>query len=402
MVELEEKVRRMEIDIIMIQESKLRSLDKDPRIAGYSTVRKDRDVGMGGGLVTFTKEDIPFITVNHYHGLPDSKLEALIIDLNPATLHRMTCVNVYRPPSRRAHQVQDFSTSELPTAQNIIIGGDLNVHASSWDQWQPEDEMGAKLEDWMADNDFGIVNDGSATRVNAGTGGRSAPDVTMVNNFWLDKVEWSTIECMGSDHLPIIITVDCPLSTLKPPPITELRWNWAKADFEGFSRDVEVSVMSTPLHIATASLDARMRYLNESMLSAAKVNIGKVKATTNDKEWMSRENKRCNKDAQPPQKRHCGKQKGMGQCMPKGSAVDSLQQRGQMAGIHYQRQPQRKSQQNLVDYQIAERKVCIEHKERDAYAQWQELLYQQGKGRCIHDEVRSCLPIVHPQAGTPK
>ena len=183
MVELEEKVRRMEIDIIMIHESKLRSLDKVPRIAGYSTVRKDRYVGMGGGLVTFIKEDIPFIAVNHSQGLPDYKLEALIIDLNPATLHHMTCVNVYRPSSRRAHHVQDFSTSELPMAQNIIIGGDLNVNASSWDQWQPEDEMGAKLEEWMADNDFGIVNDGSATRVNAGTGGRRAPDVTMVNNF---------------------------------------------------------------------------------------------------------------------------------------------------------------------------------------------------------------------------
>ena len=282
MAELEEKVRRMEIDIIMIQESKLRSLDKDPRIAGYSTVRKDRDVGMGGGLVTFIKEDIPFIAVNHSQGLPDSKLEALIIDLNPATLHRMTCVIVYRPPSRRAHQVQDFSTSELPTAQNIIIGV-ISMCTPVLD------EMGAKLKDCMADNDFGIVNDGSATRVNAGTGGRSAPDVTMVNNFWLDKVEWSTIECLGSDHLPIIVTVDCPLSTMKPPPITELRWNWAKADFEGFSRDVEVSVTTTPLHLSTASLYARMRYLNEAMLSAAKANIGKVKATTNDKEWMSRE-----------------------------------------------------------------------------------------------------------------
>ena len=47
--------------------------------------------------------------------------------------------------------------------------------------------------------------------------------------------------------------------------------------------------MTAPHHIATASLDARMRYLNEAMLSAAKANIGKVKATTNDKEWMSRE-----------------------------------------------------------------------------------------------------------------
>ena len=76
---------------------------------------------------------------------------------------------------------------------------------------------------------------------------------------------------------------------MNPPPITELRWNWAKADVEGFSRDVEVSVMSTPLHIATASLDARIRYLNEAMISAAKVYIGNVKAKTNDKEWMSRE-----------------------------------------------------------------------------------------------------------------
>ena len=125
--------RTLDTDIILIQESKLRSADKDPKITGYATVRKDRDVGMGGGLITFIKDDIPFIAVNHALGLPESKLEALIIDVNPDSLHRMTCVNVYRPPSRRAEQRQDFSTSELPTAQNVIIGGDFNVYASSWD-----------------------------------------------------------------------------------------------------------------------------------------------------------------------------------------------------------------------------------------------------------------------------
>ena len=95
MVELESMARKLDTDIILIQESKLRSADKDPKITGYETVRKDRDVGMWGGLVTFIKDDIPFIAVNHALGLPESKLEALIIDVNPASLHRMTCVNVY-------------------------------------------------------------------------------------------------------------------------------------------------------------------------------------------------------------------------------------------------------------------------------------------------------------------
>ena len=209
------------------------------------------------------------------------------------------------------------------------------MHASSWDQWQHEVEICVKLKDWMANNDFGIVNDGSALRINAGTGGRSAPDVTMVNNCWLDKVEWSTIEYMGSDHLPIIVTVDCPLSTMKPPPITELRWNWANADFEGLSSDLEDSVMTAPHHIATASLYVRMRYLNEAMLSAA--NIGKVKATTNDKEWMSREIREVIRT-----RNRLRRYIVVG--MPKDSAADSHQQRGQMTGIYFQCRSQCTSQ----------------------------------------------------------
>ena len=85
--------------------------------------------------------------------------------------------------------------------------------------------MGSKLEDWLADNDFAIVNDGSATMVNAGTGGRSDPDVTLINDSWLDKIEWSTMNYIGSDHLPISVIVDYALVSLKPPPITELLWN---------------------------------------------------------------------------------------------------------------------------------------------------------------------------------
>ena len=130
MVELEEKVRRMEIGGV---ETTVFGQGSEDRWVFHRS--QGQRCGHGRGSRHLYQGGHPFHRVNNSHGLPDSKLEALIIDLNSATLHRMTYVNVYRPPSRRAHQVQDFSTSELPTAQNIIIRGDLNVHASSWDQW---------------------------------------------------------------------------------------------------------------------------------------------------------------------------------------------------------------------------------------------------------------------------
>ena len=65
MVELEYQIRKFNLDIIMIQETKLRALDKNPAIKGYSTVRKDRGVGSGWGLLFFIKEDIPFTTIGN-------------------------------------------------------------------------------------------------------------------------------------------------------------------------------------------------------------------------------------------------------------------------------------------------------------------------------------------------
>ena len=45
MVELEDMIRHTEIDLIMIQESKLCSKDRNPSLPGYSTIRKDREYG---------------------------------------------------------------------------------------------------------------------------------------------------------------------------------------------------------------------------------------------------------------------------------------------------------------------------------------------------------------------
>ena len=112
-------------------------------------------------------------------------------------------------------------------------------------------------------NNFGVANDGSATRTNTGSGGSSAPDVKLVHNSRLDRVDWSTTDCMGSDNLPIVMSVDSQIVTLQPLPITELRWNWKKTDFVSFSNKVEDTVNNAPSSLEEASIDTGARFLNE-------------------------------------------------------------------------------------------------------------------------------------------
>ena len=147
MVELEDRIRKLNLDIIMILEMKLRALDKNPAIEGYSTVRKDRGVGSGGGLLFFIKEAIPFTTIDNTPSAQNSLLEIQSIELRSKTFVKTLLFNVYCPPSRGANYGNEFEMSELPHDRNAITGGDLKVHSQLWDRWHPEDSLGSNLEE---------------------------------------------------------------------------------------------------------------------------------------------------------------------------------------------------------------------------------------------------------------
>ena len=58
--ELTQLAQEHKADIITIQESKLTKTSKTPTIPNYTTLRKDRTINTGGGLITFVKNDITF------------------------------------------------------------------------------------------------------------------------------------------------------------------------------------------------------------------------------------------------------------------------------------------------------------------------------------------------------
>ena len=135
--------------LIMIQESKLRATDPDPKLKGYTTIRKECGVGRDGGLITFVNDYIPFTVVTHTEAVEGSLLEILLVNINLVYLSKTTCANVYCLPTRGSQQGSEFDTRELPYAENTIVGGDLNAHSRLWDSWQPEDRLGGKVEIWL-------------------------------------------------------------------------------------------------------------------------------------------------------------------------------------------------------------------------------------------------------------
>jgi endonuclease/exonuclease/phosphatase family metal-dependent hydrolase len=243
-VELERCLREFDIDVVVLQESKLLEKNRTPQFQGYSAIRRDRHAEggtgerRGGGLLTYVKEDIPFSAVELSEAPVGSLLERLCVEIRAGQEGRLRITNVYCPPIRGETAASAFNTCGLPASKRDIVLGDLNAHSPLWDRLQPSDNRGEAIEGWMMEKDFAVVNDGTPTRVNRGTGRGSAPDVSLVHQSQVDKVGWGCLECLGSDHLPILLEWECRVEVLKAR-VPSLRRSWGKADWEGYATSVE-------------------------------------------------------------------------------------------------------------------------------------------------------------------
>ena len=155
------------------------------------------------------RDDIPYSRVGNQYRPPTPDHSSYVAasriftpDKSPILL-----IDVYSPPARwsagQGTQEQTFQPEGLPAGPGTIIAGDLNAHAHVWDPHQPEDALGRHIEDWMLDTTLTCLNDGAPTRLNPATGGRSAPDVTLVSADLAGGATWKTDPDIGSDHLPI-------------------------------------------------------------------------------------------------------------------------------------------------------------------------------------------------------
>ena len=132
MTELEVVLERNKVKVAVIQESKLSPKSKNPCIHNYTTVRKDRSHGQGGGLLIFIHRSIPFSKQpSSPESLSDPHLEELSIIAELGNT-KLIISNVYIPPASSCSNGYHSSIEHLLTTPDTLILGDFNTHHPSW------------------------------------------------------------------------------------------------------------------------------------------------------------------------------------------------------------------------------------------------------------------------------
>ena len=280
--ELEMRLKERDIDLAMIQESKLEKGQRTPHIKGYIAIREDRQGTRGGGLLNYVRDSLVYEIVDRR---TKTATESLTIRIRMTRKKWITATNVYCPPKNSTGHTIQLDLNSIPVSPSSIICGDINAHSPVWDESQPEDARGEDVVEWACHKSLDILNDGSATRINKATEAGSSPDVTLCGSVWKSKCVWSVDDedLGGSDHSAIIIVVN---SATKHQSIFEKtpRWRSNGVNWSDFRNEIESEMDSLP---ETDDLNMRVNRFNDILLEAAYAHVRKVKPSKKSHSWMT-------------------------------------------------------------------------------------------------------------------
>ena len=225
------------IHIAAIQETKLTEKSNINVTQDYKLIRKDRGRNKGGGLAFIIHHSINFDKLATPDSLKDDPhLEELSISI-PGQENTLHFRNIYIPP------VSSCGQDYTPPINNIfdnlgdtaIVVGDINAHHQNWLNSASDDARGNLISDKIQNSNFGILNEDTPTRVTSNCS--SSPDISLATSSILPSCTWSTKISLGSDHLPIFISLSTNIKTTKAPKRTFI--NFEKADWPGFTEYTE-------------------------------------------------------------------------------------------------------------------------------------------------------------------
>ena len=299
--ELKVQLEANDVDVCMIQESKLKPTDSLPKLPGYVSIRHDRKGGMqGGGLVCLIKD-----TINHAVTITASKTatEALGIKIKCQKKQWIEVTNIYCPPQNSLGQLINLATDVIPTSPNSLIVGDFNAHSHAWDVVQPEDERGNDVLDWIVSSELTILNDSNcATRFSRTTGGLSSPDLSLAGSSIAPKCVWTALDAIGnSDHLPLLTTIHLVVEhqhVLGCAP----KWKRNDVDWHKWTEEVENLCQSEP---AKDEPTDRLVRLTEIMIRAGHSHVGKTKPGKTNRSWLNQDAREAIKDRNKKRKLFC-------------------------------------------------------------------------------------------------
>jgi len=298
--ELRVFLQKHKVDVFALQETKLIAGDDDPKIPGYTLVRKDRkqkpgyETNRGGGLLMGVRNKIPFhpselnITTDS-----DTITEAQTIEIPLANSEKIRLTNIYVPPVRSTagQRNQDsFDASNWPHEEFDLIIGDTNAHSSEWDASRTDgscDRRGELIETRMDEKDMTCINTkDKPTHINFRQNPTtfSSPDTSISHVYMLDKLKWDVVNDMRSDHQPILIEFDCQVEEVNNTP--KYKWRFNRADWKKFGEGTDRGI---PTYYRKLGINRLEKKIRKSILRAAQINIGRKKVDNKSNPFFTKE-----------------------------------------------------------------------------------------------------------------
>ncbi|KAF0298571.1 putative RNA-directed DNA polymerase from transposon BS [Amphibalanus amphitrite] len=226
----------------------------------------------GGDVAIYVRGGLTFSTLSDSYQAPaDDTTEICGVRIHGKL--QTDIINVYRPPIRRTRdddRTDNFDPGALPSGDNTIILGDFNGHHPSWDyECDAADEVGNRLAEWLDREDWLPLNTGEPTHTSYRSGCNTAPDVACCSRTLARRTSWSVGPDLGSDHLPMLLTVRSTPAAQRTR--RKAKWAFQKADWVAFRADCEDALCRAVPQRATAQ-ELTTRF-TEAVMSASRRHI---------------------------------------------------------------------------------------------------------------------------------
>ena len=124
-----------------------------------------------------------------------------------------------------------------------------------------------------------MLNDGSTTRRDRGSGLESTPDVSLAHEDVAGTCNWTVHRKLSSDHYPIVVEVGTRAEKVQKAKV--YAWNWKNADWLRYREEVELR-LGVPGIQDESKVFTLEEEVRKAILFAARKHIGlKVLRTAN-------------------------------------------------------------------------------------------------------------------------
>ena len=190
------------------------------------------------GVIIFVRQGLSFseLSTSSLSSIdPYSDYVGVNISLNNSS--SLSFLNVYASHIRSSltDRITDsFSPSILSTSRSLFILGNFNCPHPVWNSKDTSDPRRENAFDWVISSDLLPLDDSDIpTFLHHFSGSRSSPDISFALSSLDLSCSWELLQDLGSDHLPILLSVS--LSPVFLPNQRPPSFNFQKACRDDFA-----------------------------------------------------------------------------------------------------------------------------------------------------------------------